>query len=376
MKKESPLQFAVTSKDSATYARTGKVTLPRGSFETPIFMPVATQATVKSVFSRDLEEVGSEIILANAYHLFIRPGLDVLREHGGLHKFMAWKGPILTDSGGFQVFSLTKLRKITEEGARFRSHLDGKEIFLSPEIVLDVQEAIGSDIAMVFDECPPPEYDRRKMQSSMELTLRWAERSKTHHRMKSQALFGIIQGGAFEDMRLESLARTVEIGFDGYALGGLCVGESKEDTLRIYRAVVPKMPEDRPRYMMGVGTPADFLWAIENGADMFDCVTPTRYGRVGTAFTRAGMVVVRNGKYSHDLKPLMEGCECYTCRHFSRSYLRHLFNAGEMLGSELVSVHNLHFFIHFMRAIRQAIRTGTFSEFKKEFFNTFDPKCR
>ncbi len=369
-------EFQVTAKDPYSYARTGSFQTARGIFETPLFMPVATQGTVKSVFPRDLEEIGAEVLLANAYHLFIRPGLEIIREHKGLHLFMNWKRPILTDSGGFQVFSLTRLRKITEEGASFQSHLDGKEIFLSPEKVLEIQETIGSDIAMVFDECPPPQYSKKETHQSLELTLRWAERSKIAHQLETQALFGIIQGGIHQDLRLESLERTVAIGFNGYALGGLCVGENREDTFNVYRGVVPKMPEDRPRYLMGVGTPLDFLEAVENGADMFDCVTPTRYGRVGTAFTNLGMVVVRNGKYSKDLRPLMEGCNCYTCRNFSRSYLRHLFNAEEMLGAELVSLHNVHFFVHFVRSFREKIKAGTFLQFKKDFLNTFDPNSR
>lgn len=368
--------FQLTCRDPKSHARTGVMMTSHGSLNTPVFMPVGTQGTVKALTPRDLEEARSEIILANTYHLYIRPGIDIIRRAGGLHRFISWNRPILTDSGGFQVFSLSRRRKITEEGVRFSSYFDGKEIFLSPEIVIEIQEALGSDIAMIFDECPPSTYDRSEMQSSMELTLRWSRRSKAHHRLPSQALFGIVQGGIFQDLRLESLERTVEIGFEGYALGGLCVGEPRQKTLEIYEALVPKMPEDHPRYLMGVGTPIDFLQAVENGADMFDCVTPTRYGRAGTAFTEKGLIVVRNGKYNQDFSPLMEGCECYTCQNFTRSYLRHLFNAHEMLGPQLVSIHNVHFLVQFVKTIREAIQKGEFLPFKKNFLNHFDPECR
>lgn len=368
--------FKVTAKDSQTNARTGIVHTAHGSFETPVFMPVGTQATVKALTPRDLKEVGSEIILSNTYHLFVRPGMEILQQFGGLHKFMGWEGPILTDSGGYQVFSLSRLRKITEEGVSFHSHFDGKEIFLSPEKVMEIQEIIGSDIAMIFDECPPPTKDRKKIQSSMELTLRWAARAKKYHRLEWQALFGIIQGGFFTDLRKESLERTVEIGFPGYALGGLCVGESREETLSVLDAVLPLLPEDKPRYLMGIGTAIDFFEAIERGADMFDCVNPTRYGRNGAAFTESGMTVVRNSKYSKDESPLSENCGCYTCKNFSRAYLRHLFNADEMLGPQLVSIHNVTFFIQLVKTIRETIRKGTFSQFKKEFISRFDPDLR
>ena len=368
--------FEVTSCDINTQARTGIVHTAHGSFETPVFMPVGTQGTVKALTPKDLTDIGSEIILSNAYHLYIRPGIDIIRQFGGLHRFMGWSGPILTDSGGYQVFSLSRMRKITEDGAKFHSHFDGQEIFLTPEKVIEIQEAIGSDIAMIFDECPPATKDRKKIQESLDLTLRWAARAKKHHRLESQALFGIVQGGFFPDLRKESLERTVAIGFDGYALGGLCVGESKEDTLNVLDAVLPHMPEEKPRYLMGVGTPVDFLEAIERGADMFDCVNPTRYGRNGAAFTSAGLVVVRNGKYQRDETPLMEGCECYTCRHFSRAYLRHLFNADEMLGPQLVSIHNVFFFVNFVKKIRAAIKEKKFSEFKNNFIRQFDPENR
>ncbi len=374
--KRETFRFEIISRDTNSRARTGKVSTPHGVFETPVFMPVGTQGAVKALTPKDLQEAGAEIILSNAYHLYIRPGIDIIRDFGGLHRFMGWDGPILTDSGGYQVFSLSRLRKITEDGVQFQSHFDGKEIFLTPEKVIEIQEAIGSDIAMIFDECPPPTKDKDRVKRSVELTIGWSERAKKHHRLPSQALFGIIQGGTFVDLRHESLEQTVEIGFDGYALGGLCVGESKSETLEILDAILPKMPEDKPRYLMGVGTPLDFLDAVFSGADLFDCVNPTRYGRNGTAFTDRGLVVVRNSKYQRDTKPLAEGCACYTCGHFSRSYLRHLFNADEMLGPQLVSLHNVYYFVQFVKTLRQKIREGKLLEFKKNFVNHFDSECR
>ncbi len=368
--------FEVTAKDRSCGARTGRVKTAHGEFLTPVFMPVGTQGTVKGLLPRDLQDLGAEIILSNTYHLYIRPGIDIIRQAGGLHRFMGWPGPILTDSGGYQVFSLSRLRQITEEGVSFRSHFDGREIFLSPESVMDIQEVIGSDIAMIFDECPPATKDPKRIREACDITTRWAQRAKKHHRLKQQALFGIIQGGVFPDLRLEHMKQITDIGFDGYALGGLCVGESKEDTFRIFRDVVPAMPEEKPRYMMGVGTPIDFLEAIEQGADMFDCVTPTRYGRNGTAFTTKGLVVVRNGKYQSDQAPLDETCGCYACRNFSRSYLRHLFNTEEMVGLQLVSLHNVYFFVNFLKSIREAIQAGKFLEFKAKFTDSFDAGCR
>lgn len=368
--------FEQTSVDASSRARTGVVHTAHGSFETPVFMPVGTQGTVKGITPRDVEETGAEIILGNAYHLYIRPGIDIIQKFGGLHRFMHWNKPILTDSGGFQVFSLTRLREITEEGAVFQSHVDGTRISLTPEKVIEIQEAIGSDIAMIFDECPPPTKDRDVIRKSLEVTLRWAQRAKVHRKRPDQALFGIIQGGTFLDLRRESLERTVEIGFDGYALGGLCVGETKQETLAVFESTLPLLPQDKPRYLMGIGTPLDFLEGIACGADMFDCVTPTRYGRNGSAFTGSGLVVVRNAKYAEDEKPLSEGCGCYTCRHFSRAYLRHLFNAEEMLGPQLVSIHNIYFFVNFVKEIRQSIREGTFSRFKKEFIEQFQENSR
>ncbi len=368
--------FEVTSRDMDSHARTGIVHTAHGDFETPVFMPVGTQGTVKALTPRDLDEAGAEIILANAYHLYIRPGIDIIEKFGGLHNFMGWQKPILTDSGGYQVFSLSRLRQITEEGVTFSSHYDGREIVLTPEKMVRVQESIGSDIAMIFDECPPPTLDKKRIQESVDRTIAWSKAAKKAHQKKSQALFGIVQGGVFEDVRRNSLERTVEIDFDGYALGGLCVGESKEQTLAVLERIVPEMPEEKPRYLMGVGTPLDFLESIERGADMFDCVNPTRYGRNGAAFTPSGLVVVRNGKYSRDERPIAEGCGCYACLHFSRAYLRHLLNAEEMLGAQLLSIHNVYFFVQLVREIRAALREKRFMEFKKNFMKHFDPECR
>ncbi|MFA6600319.1 MAG: tRNA guanosine(34) transglycosylase Tgt [Candidatus Omnitrophota bacterium] len=368
--------FEVLTKDPGSRARAGRVTTAHGSFETPVFMPVGTQGTVKALTPRDLTEMGVEILLSNTYHLFVRPGTEILSKAGGLHRFMGWDRPILTDSGGFQVFSLSRLREISEDGVRFNSYFDGREITLTPEIVMEIQEIIGSDIAMIFDDCPPATKDKDRIRQSLDLTLRWAARAKARHRLQTQALFGIVQGGVFADLRLESLERTVEIGFDGYALGGLCVGEDKAETLAVLDAVLPRMPQDHPRYLMGVGTPLDFLESIERGADMFDCVNPTRYGRTGGAFTPGGLIVIRNGKYREDQRPIQEGCGCYACRTFTRSYLRHLLNVEEMLGPQMISIHNVHFFVNLVKMARQAIGAGTFTQFKKDFTNHFDPESR
>lgn len=374
--KEKIFGFEQTHKAKDCRARTGIVHTAHGSFETPVFMPVGTQGTVKTQTPRDLLEQGTEIILGNSYHLNLKPGLELLKKFGGLHKFIGWEKPILTDSGGFQVFSLSRMRKITEEGARFRSHFDGAEVFLSPEIVMDIQEAIGSDIAMIFDECPPPTRDKARIKQSMDLTIRWSKRAKDYHKAPDQALFGIVQGGIFEDLRKESLRQTVDIGFDGYAMGGLCVGELKEETVEVIDAVLPMFPEDKPRYLMGVGTPLDFFESVERGADMFDCVNPTRYGRNGTAFTDDGLIVVRNSKYTEDAQPLAPGCRCYTCQNFTRAYLRHLHKVNEMLGPQLVTLHNVHYFVQLLGRMREKIRQNSFMQFKKDFINNFDPSSR
>ena len=376
MNKTNQLAFILQCKDPSTQARLGRLETAHGSFETPVFMPVGTQGTVKALTPEDLEQCGAEIILANAYHLYIRPGIDIIREATGLHKFMGWSKPILTDSGGFQVFSLARLREITEEGVRFNSHFDGREIFLTPESVIQAQEELGSDIAMIFDECPPHDATRSQVGEAVRRTIDWAKRAKQIHRRQEQLLFGIIQGGKFLDLRKESLEQTAAIGFDGYAVGGVSVGEPKEEMEKVVGEITPLLPPEKPRYLMGVGTPLDFFWAIESGIDMFDCVNPTRYARTGTAFTRSGKVVVRNAEYSKDPSPLDETCRCYTCRNFSRSYLRHLFNCEEILGHRLVTYHNIYFFISLVRQIREAIRQDGFIQLKKEFLSNYDECAR
>lgn len=375
-KPASTFGFDVQTRDTQTSARTGIVHTAHGSFHTPIFMPVGTQGTVKGLAPRDLEEIGAEIVLSNAYHLFIRPGVETIQKAGGLHAFMGWTKAILTDSGGYQIFSLSRLRKVTEEGVTFQSHFDGREIFLSPEEIIEAEEALGSDIAMILDECPPYSRDRKKIQDSLELTIKWAKRAKAHRRREEQALFGIVQGGVFLDLRRESLERTVEIGFDGYALGGVFVGESREESLAILAEMGRQMPAERPRYLMGAGTPLELLEAVASGLDMFDCVTPTRYGRNGSAFTRKGLVVVRNAKYNRDFQPLEPTCRCYTCQNFSRSYLQHLFNCQEMLGPQLVSLHNIYFFVDLMKTVAREIEAGNFSTFKTDFESSFDSAHR
>jgi len=370
------LDFRVLKEDSDSKARAGEAHTPHGSFLTPAFMPVGTQGTVKTFTPHELKELGAEIVLGNAYHLYIRPGLDIMKHAEGLHSFMGWDGPILTDSGGYQVFSLARLRKITSEGVLFNSHFDGRELFLTPELVMEIQETLGSDIAMVFDECPPYTEDKSRVRKAVELTAEWARRSKGAHAMKEQALFGIIQGGCFLDLRKESIERTLEIGFDGYALGGFGLGEKQDVMHSAWNELLPLLPESQPRYLMGIGTPMDILAAVSAGADMFDCVNPTRYGRNGSAFTRQGMIVVRNGSYSEDQAPLDGSCLCYTCRNFSRSYLRHLFNCNEILGPRLVSIHNLYFFLELMRQIRKSIQEGGFLSFKKTFENQYNDEHR
>ena len=368
--------FEIAGKDSETAARTGTGRTPHGNFHTPAFMPVGTQGTVKGLAPRDLEDAGAEIVLSNAYHLSIRPGIEIIREAGGLHRFMGWSRPILTDSGGYQIFSLSRLRKISEEGVLFQSHFDGSEIFLTPEKAIEIQEALGSDIAMVLDECPPYTQDRKRVRSAVDLTIQWARRAKACRRREDQALFGIIQGGIFADLRRESLEKTVELAFDGYALGGFFVGESREEGFQVLSRITPAMPGNRLRYLMGVGTPLELLEAVACGVDLFDCVTPTRYGRNGSAFSSKGLVVVRNGKYNRDFQPIDASCRCYTCQNFSRSYLRHLLNCEEILGPQLVSLHNVYFFLDFMRQIRREIHAGTFSSFKRNFESQFDPNRR
>lgn len=349
-------------------ARRGRLTFPRGVVETPAFMPVGTYGTVKGMLPRDIEATGAQIILGNTFHLMLRPGTEVVRAHGDLHDFTQWQGPILTDSGGFQVFSLGEMRKITEEGVSFRSPVDGSPVELNPEIAMQVQRDLGSDIVMIFDECTPYPATEQQARESMELSLRWAARSKEAHGESVAALFGIVQGGMYESLRERSLAGLTGIGFDGYAIGGLSVGEPKEDMIRILDHLPPKMPEQKPRYLMGVGRPEDIVEAVRRGVDMFDCVMPTRNARNGYLFTSAGIVKIRNAKNRHDTSPLDAECDCYTCSHFSRSYLHHLDKCGEMLGSQLNTIHNLHYYQTLMAGLRGAIEAGTLSDFVETFY--------
>lgn len=378
-----PLSFSVTAREGE--ARAGIITTRRGVIETPVFMPVGTAGTVKGIRFEELEspELDARIILGNTYHLWLRPGIETIKACGGLHKFIGWQRAMLTDSGGFQVWSLGALRKITEEGTEFRSHIDGAKCFLSPEISMEVQTALGAEIAMAFDECAPGEATAEEARRSMELTLRWAKRSKGAFeklqagslrpagRMPAlpgrQALFGIVQGASHLDLRRESLERTIEIGFDGYALGGLSVGEEKPVMLEVIEAVAPRMPDDKPRYLMGVGTPGDLIEAVARGMDMFDCVLPTRNGRNGQAFTSRGRLNIKNARYINDQSPLDEACGCSVCHRHSRAFIRHLYQSGEMLASILLTHHNLAFFLDTMRRVRQAIRSGQFAKFRQEY---------
>ncbi len=360
-----PMQFTLTRTDNA--ARRGALELAHGTVQTPAFMPVGTYGTVKAMSPAELRDIGAHIVLGNTFHLWLRPGLDVIAAHGGLHRFMGWDGPILTDSGGFQVWSLGELRKITEEGVKFRSPVNGDPCFLTPEESMRIQKTLNSDIVMIFDECTPYPASHDQARASMELSLRWAARSKTAHAGNPNALFGIIQGGMYEDLRDVSLAGLKDIGFDGYAIGGLSVGEPKDDMLRILTHTVPQMPADKPRYLMGVGTPEDLVAAVSRGVDMFDCVMPTRNARNGWLFTRFGDVKIKNAQHKSDTGPLDPECACYTCRNFTRAYLHHLHRVGEILGARLNTIHNLHYYQELMQGMRSAIETGTFAAFAAGF---------
>lgn len=386
------MQFTLHSQDGL--ARRGTLNLPHGSVETPAFMPVGTYGTVKAMSPQELKEIQAHIILGNTFHLWLRPGLEVIAAHEGLHKFMGWEGPILTDSGGFQVWSLGDLRKISEEGVKFRSPINGDSCFLTPEESMRIQRVLNSDIVMIFDECTPYPATHAEAKKSMELSLRWAKRSReafdafqsgtisqavqtnhpSQHKDENNAvtanhnlLFGIIQGGMYEDLRDISLDGLTDIGFDGYAIGGLSVGEPKEDMLRILAHTAPKMPQEKPRYLMGVGTPEDLVAAVSQGIDMFDCVMPTRNARNGWLFTQYGDVKIKNAAYKNDTGPLDADCDCYTCRNFTRAYLHHLHKVGEILGARLNTIHNLHYYQVLMQNMRAAIETQTFETFKKDF---------
>ena len=359
------LKFTLHKTDSL--ARRGTLQLAHGSVETPAFMPVGTYGTVKAMSPVELREIGAQIVLGNTFHLWLRPGLEVIEAHGGLHRFMGWDGPILTDSGGFQVFSLGALRKITEEGVRFQSPVNGDKCFLTPEESMRIQKVLNSDIVMIFDECTPYPADEKTAGESMRLSLRWAERSKCAHEGNINALFGIVQGGMHEHLRDESLRELGRIGFDGYAIGGLSVGEPKEDMLRILKHTAPQLPQDKPRYLMGVGTPEDIVDAVMQGIDMFDCVMPTRNARNGMMFTRHGDIKIKNAQYRMDMRPLDERCACYTCRNFTRAYLHHLNKLNEILGARLNTIHNLHYYQELMGGIRAAIAAGRLDAFVADF---------
>ena len=368
----SPVTFDLLKNDKKTGARRGVVHTPHGDIQTPIFMPVGTQATVKAMTPRELEEVGSQIILSNTYHLHLRPGEALVKEAGGLHRFMSWNHPILTDSGGFQVFSLSGLRKIKEEGVSFQSHLDGSKRFISPEVSMDIQQALGSDIAMAFDVCSPYPCDHRTAEEAMHRTHRWAQRCKAHHTREDQAVFGIVQGAFYKDLRIESAKTLADMDFPGYGIGGLSVGEPKPVMYEMLEELMPYMPVNKPRYLMGVGSPDCLVEGVYRGVDMFDCVLATRVARNCTAFTDRGRLVIRNAEYAHDFGPLEEGCDCYACRNFSRAYIRHLIKAGEITGGRLVTIHNLRYLLRLMERIRAAIDEDRFEAFRRDFFANYD----
>ena len=364
--------YELIKTDTRTKARRGRVTTPHGIIETPVFMPVGTAATVKAMRPEEVEALGAEIILSNTYHLYLRPGHEVVRAAGGLHKFMNWDRPILTDSGGFQVFSLGAMRKIREEGVEFRSHIDGSKHMLSPEKSIEIQNALGSDIIMAFDECAPYPADRQYVKDSLERTTRWLKRCKEYHKdTDRQSLFGIMQGGMYPDLRKLSAEQIVELDLPGYAIGGLSVGEPKPIMYEIMDECVDYLPKDKPRYLMGVGSPDCLFEGVERGIDMFDCVLPTRIARHGMAMTSQGRVNIKNAAYEKDFTPLDPNCDCYTCRNYSKAYLRHLFKADEILSSMLMTNHNLHFLVNTMKNIRKSIEEDRFLEYKKEFYESY-----
>ncbi|OPY58131.1 MAG: Queuine tRNA-ribosyltransferase [Pelotomaculum sp. PtaU1.Bin035] len=365
------ISFTVTKKNHACRARLGLLHTPHGTVETPVFMPVGTQATVKAMTPEEVRNAGGRLILSNTYHIYLRPGHELVKEAGGLHRFMHWDGPILTDSGGFQVFSLGPLRKVSEEGVTFRSHIDGSEHFFSPEKAMEVQMALGSDIAMAFDECAPYPCSPEYALGALERTSRWAERCLAVHRREDQGVFGIVQGGTFPDLREKSARELVGLNFPGYAIGGLSVGEPKNLMYEILDYTVPLLPEDKPRYLMGVGSPDCLIEGVARGIDMFDCVLPTRIARNGTVLTRRGKLVVRNAEYASDFAPLDPDCSCYTCRNYTRAYLRHLIKAGEILGIRLTTIHNLHFVLELMKEIREAIHEGEILEYRDRFLKEY-----
>ena len=368
----TPIRYELIKTCKQTGARLGMLHTPHGSFETPMFMPVGTLATVKTLSPEELKEMGAGVILSNTYHLWLRPGHEIVKEAGGLHAFMNWDRGILTDSGGFQVFSLSEFRRIEEEGVYFRNHLNGDKLFLSPEKAMEIQNALGSDIMMAFDECPPYPATYEYMRRSVERTSRWAERClKAHQRPNEQGLFGIVQGGEFEDLRKQSAQDLVSLDFPGYAVGGLSVGEPKEVMNRVLEFTTPLLPANKPRYLMGVGSPDSLIDGAIRGIDMFDCVLPTRIGRNGTVMTSEGRVVIKNAKYARDFTPLDPNCDCYTCRNYTRAYIRHLIKCDETFGIRLTSYHNVHFLIKLMERVRQAIREDRLGDFREQFFEQY-----
>lgn len=377
---EHPIKYHLTKKEKHTGARLGKLETPHGTFETPMFMPVGTQATVKAMSPEELKKIGSGVILSNTYHLWLRPGSDLIEEAGGLHKFMNWDQGILTDSGGFQVFSLADSREITEEGVHFRSHLDGSKLFLTPEKSVQIQNELGADIIMSFDECPPFDESYDYMKKSIERTTRWAERGlEAHNNWDKQGLFGIVQGGGYKDLRLQHARDLTSMDFSGYSIGGLSVGETHEEMYEVLDYLIPELPEDKTRYLMGVGTPAALIESVIRGVDIFDCVLPTRIARNGAAMTSQGRVVIKNAKFARDWSPLDPKCDCDTCQNYSKGYLRHLIKTNEILGMRLLSIHNLRFLIHLMEQVREAIREDNLLEFKEAFFEEYgynEPNAR
>ncbi len=367
-----PIKYELIKESSDTKARLGKITTPHGEIETPIFMPVGTRASVKAMTPEEVKDLGAQIILSNTYHLYLKPGHDLIEEAGGLHKFMNWDGPILTDSGGFQVFSLGDLRTIKEEGVEFSSHIDGSKHFISPEKSIEIQNSLGSDIMMCFDECVSYPADYEYTKKSMERTTRWAKRCKDFHKnWEDQGLFGIVQGGMYKDLREQSVKDLIEIGFSGYAIGGLSVGEPLELMCEVLDYTTPLLPKDKARYLMGVGSPDYLFESVIRGIDMADCVLPTRIARNGTAMTSSGRVVIKNAKYTRDFTPLDSECDCYTCKNYSKAYIRHLFNVNEILALRLTTIHNLRFLIKTMENIRNAIKNDNLLEYKAEFYKKY-----
>lgn len=369
---EHPVNYTLLKKEKHTGARLGKLETPHGTYETPMFMPVGTQATVKAMTPEELKDLGAGVILSNTYHLWLRPGSDLIEEAGGLHDFMHWDQGILTDSGGFQVFSLADSRKIEEEGVHFKSHLDGSNLFLTPEKSIQIQNELGADIIMSFDECPPFNESYDYMKKSVERTTRWAERGlEAHQNWEKQGLFGIVQGGGYKDIRVQHARDLSSMDFSGYSIGGLSVGETHEEMFEVLDYTTPELPEDKTRYLMGVGTPMALIESVIRGVDIFDCVLPTRIARNGTVMTSQGRMIVKNAKYARDWRPMDEKCDCYACTNYSRAYIRHLFKTDEILGYRLASIHNLRFIIHLMEQIREAIKNDNLLEFRDQFYEEY-----